>query len=271
MGAFPGSKDSATEATIYGPLPDHGQTDVAVVLHTTETAGMPGYGEGSRAPHYTYSPRFRTFYKHAEPTDGYVGTLRGHTRGGHGNCKAIQLEIIAYSDWPASQIYSTGIFIGDLTDDNYEDLGRWVAWAKEQGGVGNSYTKEPPGGWLAGSGSQYRMTTSTWQHYSGLTVHGAVPLNTHWDTGVLDIERIHNAGGMHMYWSWANEMFDLFTNEEIQDLYDAGYIEGDEDEVVAYFARLRDIGALNRTQGQRKEIARLIQTSTVSGWLAAAN
>ena len=87
MGLYPGSIDSPTEATIYGPLPDHGRTQVSLVLHTTETWGMPGFNHGDTAPHYVYQPSGRSWTMWAEYEDGWVGTLRGHANGGHGNCQ----------------------------------------------------------------------------------------------------------------------------------------------------------------------------------------
>ena len=270
MGLFPGSVDSLIRAEVYGPLPDHGNPNVALVLHTTETRGMPRYRYGETAPHYTFNPKTLTFHQHAEFEDGYVGTLKGHKTGGHGNCKAFQVEMITYSSWPAAQSVG-GLWIGDWTDEMYAKVSEFVGWARARYGITDEVTKEPVGGWLAGTGSPHRLTTEQWKQYGGLTAHGAVPLNSHWDTGVLDLERVSRGGGTAVFTAWSNEMFDLFTDKEIQDLYDAGYIEGNESQVVPYFAALRDLGAEGRDAGQRKEIARLIQTSTVSGWLAAAN
>jgi len=73
------------------------------------------------------------------------------------------------------------------------------------------------------------------------------------------------------YSDWANGLFDLLNDDEIQDLFDAGYIEGDPAIVVAYWANLRDLGSEGRTPSQRKEVARFVQTSQVSAWLHAAN
>ena len=74
MGLYPGSVDHDTEATIYGTLPDHDKTNVALVLHTSETVGMPSFGgDGSTAPHYVYAPTTRIWTMWAEYEYGYVG------------------------------------------------------------------------------------------------------------------------------------------------------------------------------------------------------
>ncbi len=79
-------------------------------------------------------------------------------------------------------------------------------------------------------------------------------------------------GGETMTFSdWANGWFDLVTDDEIQDLYDAGYIEGNAAIVVAYWANLRDLGSVGRSTSQRKEVARFVQTTMTSAWLSAAN
>ena len=77
-------------------------------------------------------------------------------------------------------------------------------------------------------------------------------------------------GGEMTYTDWANGFFDLVTDPEIQDLFDAGYIEGDPAIVVEYWADLRDLGSTGRSPSQRREVARFVQTSQVSAWVAAA-
>jgi len=186
MGLFPGSYDSINPATIYGPLPTHGKTNVALVLHTTETTGMPGFNHGDTAPHYVYSPLARTWTMWAEYEDGYVGTLKGHTSACHGNCQAFQVEILGYSD------PSHDPWVGDFGDDQYRDLADFYKWAVDRYGIGTMVTPTPAGGWLYGTSSPHRLTCDEWDEFTGLTAHGAVPQNTHWDTGVLDLQRIHD-------------------------------------------------------------------------------
>lgn len=174
-------------ATTYGPNPDHGRTRLALVLHTTETVGMPGFGNGDVAPHLTYDPRDRTWQQWAD-FNRYVGTMKGHS-GGHSNCQAIQVECLAYSD--RNQAGANGTWVGDFTSDHYQDLAQLFAWLISEGLVWDDVTPTPDGGWLYGTGSPYRMNQQTFDLFSGLTAHGAVGMgNSHWDTGVLDLSMI---------------------------------------------------------------------------------
>jgi len=186
VGHYPGSVDSEVPATTYGPLPDHGKTNVKLVLHTTETVGMPGFNHGDSAPHYVYNPTTREWTMWAEYEDGYVGTLKGHTSAGHGNCQAFQVEILGYSDPNHSP------WVGDFTNENMEDLAEFYAWAMDRYGIGTDLTPVPDGGWLYGVSSPHRLCEEEWDEFSGLTCHGAVPMNTHYDTGVLDLDYIHS-------------------------------------------------------------------------------
>jgi len=145
VGHYPGSVDSEVPATTYGPLPDHGKTNVKLVLHTTETVGMPGFNHGDSAPHYVYNPTTREWTMWAEYEDGYVGTLKGHTSAGHGNCQAFQVEILGYSDPNHSP------WVGDFTNENMEDLAEFYAWAMDRYGIGTDLTPTP-GRWT-GTGS----------------------------------------------------------------------------------------------------------------------
>jgi len=147
---------------------------------------MPEFNTGKTAPHYTYEPRTRRWMKWAEYEDGYVGTLRGHATGGHGNCQAFQVEIVGYSNPEHSP------WVGDFTNENYEDLAEFYSWAMDRYGIGSDVTETPEGGWKYGSASPYRLTDTEWDAFSGLTCHGAVPHNSHWDTGVLDLDYIHD-------------------------------------------------------------------------------
>lgn len=174
-------------ATTYGPLPDHGKQYVKLVLHTTETRGMPGFSNGDTAPHLVYDPNTRTWTQWAD-FDRYVGTMKGHSSG-HWNCQAIQVEIIAYSDRNAAQSVG-GLWVGDFLPEHYADLAHLYRWLMAEGLTGLDLTPTPPGGWLYGTSSPHRLTPAQYDGLYGLTCHGAVPGNTHWDTGELDLEHL---------------------------------------------------------------------------------
>jgi hypothetical protein len=192
------------------------------VYHTTETRGVPGFRSGATAPHYLYHPVEDRWVRYAEYEDGYVGTLKGHTKGGHGNCKAFQVEIVAYSDRDAS---AGGIWVGDFSDHHYQELTRFWVWARDRYGIGDNVTPTPDGGWLSGTGSPYRLTDQQWETFSGLTAHGAVPRNSHWDTGILDLERITTGDDDMAYDQFRAAEFDLWSDQNIIDNYDAGMFQ----------------------------------------------
>jgi len=172
--------------TTYGPLPDHGRANVALVLHTTETVGMPGFNNGDTAPHLVYDTRDRTWHQWAD-LNRYVGTMKGHSTG-HWNCQAIQVEILAYSD--QNHCPPNGWWVGELANEHYADLAQLYAWLMAEGMVRDDLHAEPPGGWLYGTSSPHRLNQQQFDLFSGLTAHGGVGGNTHWDTGVLDLETI---------------------------------------------------------------------------------
>ena len=173
-------------ATTYGPNPAHGRVSLALILHTTETVGMPSFGGGDTAPHLVYDPRDRTWQQWAD-FDRYVGTMKGHSTG-HWNCQAIQVECLAYSDRNAAG--SSGTWVGDFNSDHYQDLAQLYAWLISEGLVGTGLHAEPDGGWLYGTSSPHRMNQQTFDLFTGLSAHGGVGGNTHWDTGVLSLETI---------------------------------------------------------------------------------
>ena len=184
MGLYPGSVNGPP-ATIYGPMGDHGHDSYKLILHTTETVGFPSFGGGDTAPHYVYAPTTRLWTKMAEFWDGRVGTLKGHSTN-HANDDAFQVEILGYSD----SRYDP--WVGDFTDDNYQDLADFYAWAMTEYPIDRDVTPTPNGGWLYGVSAATRGTGSQYNEFSGLSCHGWVYGNSHWDTGVLDLQRIHD-------------------------------------------------------------------------------
>jgi hypothetical protein len=122
--------------------------------------------------------------KWAEFWDGRVGTLKGHGTN-HANDDAFQVEILGYSDGRYKP------WVGDFTDENYQDLADFYRWAMAVYPIGSDVTPTPTGGWLYGSAASTRGTQKQYDSFSGLTAHGWVYGNSHWDTGRLNLERIH--------------------------------------------------------------------------------
>jgi hypothetical protein len=181
--AEPSNKQAQTYGTLWGK--------VALVYHTTETASWASFDGGRIAPHYEYNPRWREWRWHNADSSQRVGTMKSSRYTGVlANEKSIQVEIDCYSD----QSKATGdrIWVGDLTDENYADLADFFAWHIEEDYVTLHVYSPPVSGWRYGSNSIYRLGVREWYNFTGLTAHGAVPGQTHWDTGVLDLQRIHD-------------------------------------------------------------------------------
>ena len=185
----------AGDGTTYGPLPDDGwkRSDVRVVLHTTETSGMPSYSDGDNAPHLTYAPATGIWTQHAD-LDKRVGTDKSY-----GNPMSIAVEMIAYSDGQLADERGEGhLWVGDFTEENYRDLAAFLIWLELNPwpelmtealvyGPGVDFPS-----FLYGSSATTRMSKTEWEVFGGgLTGHGASPSGTtHWDPGAFDLWKL---------------------------------------------------------------------------------
>ncbi len=188
---FPPAERGKPTAATYGPLPKFG-LPLALAWHTTETVSWAGLRLGLVAPHYSYKAITREWRWHGAPLDRYVGTMRSsRITGTPANEKAIQVEIVAYSDPNVASKRASRVWVGDFQEHNYRDLAAFAAWASVETGIRlDRVTPAPPGGWRYGSGSPYRLDRQRWLDFDGITAHGAVTGQSHWDTGVLDLARI---------------------------------------------------------------------------------
>lgn len=184
------------DGTTYGTLPDKGfgVKDIRLVLHTTETEGMPGYNGGAFAPHWTCDIANFRWYQHAE-TDRRTGTMLGYSATGiNSNEIAVQVEIICYSSKSIAAQSSKRLWVGDFTDKHYRFLADFVAMIRKEMGMALTEAYGPAkdfASFLYGKHDQNEMSHSQWYSSGGiLTGHGAGPHQKHWDTGVLDLHRI---------------------------------------------------------------------------------
>ena len=188
---YPPAVRGVPTARTYGPLLSL-DLPLALVWHTTETGSWPGYRSGRVAPHHSYKATTREWRWHGAPADQRVGTMRSSlwTRT-PANEKSYQVEIVAYSNRQIADERPGRIWVGDFTEDHYRDLAAFAAWLAALTGIDMTrVTSTPPGGWRSGSGSPLRLSRDTWLDFDGMTAHGAVTGQSHWDTGVLDLNRI---------------------------------------------------------------------------------
>jgi len=161
------------------------------VIHITVTRSLPGYANGKKAPHFTDHPADGRTYQHTDTSTGSralqnrPGGVQTN-RAGH----VIQLEIVAYESRAKAQQHD-GIWIGDITDTDYERIAKLVRWAHDTHGV-PYFIRTPrirPTGDV-GPGAP-RMSESEWQDFSGICGHFEVPENDpKWDPCAFDFERL---------------------------------------------------------------------------------
>lgn len=156
-----------------------------VVLHTTETASLPGYSSGTYAPHLTYDPSKNVWYQHTSFQTA-ARTLKNEAGGVQTNrANAIQVEIICYSDKKIADKYDR-LWVGNLSTKALKDIREFIKWAP----VKFEWRGEQAFSYSQANASGYRFSDSEWDTFNGVCSHQDLPENTHWDTGALDWPRL---------------------------------------------------------------------------------
>ena len=162
-----------------------------VVLHTTETSGVPGYKGGRTAPHLTYNARTRRWVQHTSLLKAARALVNAPGGAQTNRDRAIQVEIVCYSNRPITIGYSHRTWVGDLTDDNYRDLREFLLFAVDEFGVELKWPGRKALSWSQANAPGFRFTTRQWDEWNGICAHQHVPEgNTHWDTGDLNWEKL---------------------------------------------------------------------------------
>ena len=172
--------DGATSGDYYGG-------PWKVVLHTTETVGLPDYAEGKTAPHLTYNPETRKWVQHTSLLKA-ARALRNTPGGAQTNrdC-ALQVEIICYSNKPLADDSWRRRWVGHLTQENLADIREFLNWTAENFGVVMKWPGKQAYSYAEANAPGFRMTSFEWDNWDGVCAHQHVPEgNTHWDTGALD-------------------------------------------------------------------------------------
>ena len=157
-----------------------------LVVHTTETVGLPSYAGGASAPHITYDPTTRLSTQHTDLNTA-ARALRNEAGGVETNrANAYQLEVICYSAKHIADQSPSRLWVGDLEDTAYDDirdlagfLNIPLVWPGHQA---LSYAEANAPG--------FRMAGSDWLDFHGVVGHQHVPENTHWDPGAFDWTRL---------------------------------------------------------------------------------
>ncbi|KKK63975.1 hypothetical protein LCGC14_2988880, partial [marine sediment metagenome] len=157
-----------------------------VVVHTTETGGLPGYGDGWSAPHLTYMPAIRKWVQHTDLKTAARG-LRNPGGGVQTNrANALQIEIVCYSNKSLADEHSARLWVGDLTESHYADLKAFVDWTSTEFDVKPVWPGRQAFSYTESNAVGFRMTNNEWDDFTGVCGHQHVPENTHWDPGAFD-------------------------------------------------------------------------------------
>lgn len=160
------------------------------VLHTTETTSLPGYKGGASAPHFTVDPRTGRIWQHYDT--GRPSRALKHPAGtvDTNNARAIQIEIIAYSDAAiASRV--GGLVIDRLTPAQLAPLTKLMRWIetthKVSSASGLTFKPYPSS---AGLGNGVRLGATAWRAFGGWCGHQHVPVNDHGDPSDIAITHL---------------------------------------------------------------------------------
>ena len=184
-----------------GSRPRRADAPSRIVIHTTETARLPGYHEGSYAPHFTIGvgdpgslpkekPGNVRIWQHisldrtAFALKHNPGTVETNHMGAH----CVQIECITYigDQDTAGIVGNKGKFPKALSK-------ALAGLVKEITAVlGDIDINIYPEKWSAsgsyGEKASQRLSERQWENFNGICGHEHVPNNKHWDPGAFDIE-----------------------------------------------------------------------------------
>jgi len=184
-----------------GRVPRRRDAPSRIVIHTTETARLPGYRDGSVAPHFTIGvgdpgslPKEQAgkvrIWQHIS-LDRTASALRhnpGTIETNHMGAHCIQIECITYigDQDEAGIVGNKGKFP--------KALSKALAGLVEEitRALGDININIYPESWSAsgsyGEEASQRLSEEEWEGFNGICGHEHVPNNTHWDPGAFDIK-----------------------------------------------------------------------------------
>ena len=162
-----------------------------VVLHTTETAGLPGYKQGKTAPHLTYAPKSRRWYQHTLLSVASRSLVNAAGGAQTNRDSVINVEIICYSNGPLADKAQRRLWVGDLPDYALADIRDFLLWTAAEFGVVMKWRGKQAFSYAEANAPEFRMTRAEWDNYGGVCAHHDVPEgNLHWDTGALNWHKL---------------------------------------------------------------------------------
>jgi hypothetical protein len=159
------------------------------ILHSTETTGLPSYKSGSVAPHFTVDPKTGRIWQHYDTSRPSRALLHAGSVQTN-NARAIQIEIIAYSDAGIAKRVG-GLRVDQLTAAQLAPVSKLMRWIeaahqvkRSSGLVWESYPAS------AGVVNGVRMSAGKWQTFAGWAGHSHVPTNDHGDPSDIAIDAL---------------------------------------------------------------------------------
>lgn len=170
-----------------------------LVIHTTESRGLPDYQSGALAPHLTYWPARRTFTQHVRFSRPAESVLA------HDDDQILQLEIVAFSDERLAARYPDAVPVSALTADHLADVAGFVRWVQRSLPIRTRYPARLATSYAAANAAGFRFSVTEFLAYDGLLGHQHVPGNTHWDPGAFRWDLLVRAiSGANIRAVWIN-------------------------------------------------------------------
>ena len=144
-----------------------------LVLHTTETKGLPNY---TSPPHITINPVTGTVWQHINFDRGSYALRHPSGSVETNRTRALQVEIIGYAKDAAT--YGTSLH-----------LAKMLHWFEHEFNIRRTNHPVFKLG-CYGTGSVCRMLEDEWLLFDGICGHEHVPGNTHWDPGALPVDAL---------------------------------------------------------------------------------
>jgi len=156
-------------------------------LHTTETAGEPGYNDNYYAPHLTYLPKTRKWVQH------YDLTRPSESLRTYDNWQVFQVEIACYSAKHIADASSSRLWVGELSDTHLNDLADFTKWLQGYVPIPSVWPNKQAFSYGQANASNFRMTETEFRNFGGILAHQHTPYpNTHWDVGGFPWDKYMN-------------------------------------------------------------------------------
>jgi hypothetical protein len=162
----------------------------ALVLHTTETSGWPGYAGGASAPTFTALPDYankKLIFRQHFPLNMSARALKNLSGGVNTNTtNVVQIELVG-----TSARGGPGMFWPEAPDWALNSLADFVKFLNAEWGIPMTSSVK----WVSypasyGFNASQRLSGNAWLNYRGILGHQHVAENDHGDPGLFPAARL---------------------------------------------------------------------------------